>query len=283
MNGFNNSHRIEPQPFLPPTNMNIQHSHASAAKIISTETITLLPPIPPSDNSNNIIMSSHEQPDSFSVLEFPNKPPNPSSSEQGDVSLHVCKQCQSELMGVFQHCLSKSGSSANLDSLHKVDEIMDAQRLNNPPYFQVIKDPTIKANEVFDDFSHKIAKERTVYYQSKANNSKGPSFGQSRFFSGNLFRRSLEAKDREIRMLREELFDRAKSESIEHRNVERMKNALDKSMKYYHFAEEWQRNESARLQQDVRFLKTELSSLMAFLINSEEEKRQVISFFLCNS
>eukprot|EP00842_Homolaphlyctis_polyrhiza_P006639 jgi/Hompol1/6977/HPOL_005134-RA len=64
-----------------------------------------------------------------------------------------------------------------------------------------------------------------------------------------------------------------RKEQFESANVQRLRAALNRSVYYYTFAEEWQQSESLRLQQDVRYLKAEASSLMAFLINSEEEKR----------
>jgi hypothetical protein len=220
------------------------------------------------------------------------------STEPMNVSLHVCRQCQDGLMAAFEHCLSRhsnhdSASIPVLDSIHNVDEIADATQLCPPPYVQLVADPTVKPRPIYDEFLSKMERERGVGAVgfkgavvkggigpvggggTGAGMMKGPWIGTSRFFSGGIFKRTLEAKDREIRMLRDQLFDRVRAESLEHQNVERLKHALDKSMKYYYYAEDWQKNESARLQQDVRYLKAELSSLMAFLINSEEEKRQV--------
>ncbi|KAJ3118738.1 hypothetical protein HDU96_009327 [Phlyctochytrium bullatum] len=230
------------------------------------------------------------------------------------VSLRVCKGCQGALMGAFEHCLSRHANiSSNpggdgqaeselllnsalpgggsqpvglLDSIHQIDEVADGKRLTNPPYFEIIKDPTEKLNTLYEDLHHKIERDRHVFYQTKAAKAgekptpsaavTGRKGGGPRFFSGSLYKRTLEAKDREIRFLRERLYDRTVAEKREHTNVEKLRVALNKSMRFYMYAEEWQMNETARLQQDVRLLKAEMSSLMAFLINSEEEKRMLL-------
>ncbi|KAJ3207077.1 hypothetical protein HDU67_007689 [Dinochytrium kinnereticum] len=248
------------------------------------------------------------------------------------VSLRVCKQCQSSLMGAFEHCLSRHANTAagivtdpsshgmeegdlNVDpatdgtqgknatprhtlttstgavvpalmeSIHQIDEVEDGKRLTDPPYFEIIHDPTEKLNTVYNDFSQRIERDRYVFYESKAaaaaaaaeRNVASAGKTPPRFFSGALYKRTLEAKDKEIRQLREKLYDRTVSEKREHSNVEKLKVALNRSMRYYMYAEEWQMNESSRLQQDVRYLKAEMSSLMAFLINSEEEKRMLLA------
>jgi hypothetical protein len=203
-------------------------------------------------------------------------------------------------MGAFEHCLSRhhggtGGSSLqnattfNLESIHHIDEVEDSKVLTDPPYFELIPDPTKRPNTIYDDVIHKVERDRNVFYQGKLNaalesgviagplskgSNKDVPFG-GRFFSGALYKRTLEQKDKEIRALREKLYDAACSEKMEHANVVKLKAALKKSMRFYHYAEEWQSHESARLVQDVRCLKAEMSSLMAFLINSEEEKRMV--------
>ncbi|ORX38137.1 hypothetical protein BCR36DRAFT_417051 [Piromyces finnis] len=58
-----------------------------------------------------------------------------------------------------------------------------------------------------------------------------------------------------------------------------LESALKKSMKYYIFAEEWQELQSERLKDYIRLLKVELSSLLAFLINSESKLSKVIIIY----
>ncbi|KAJ3103497.1 hypothetical protein HDU97_010080 [Phlyctochytrium planicorne] len=180
------------------------------------------------------------------------------------------------------HAAVANAVPALMDSMNQIDEVEDAKRLHDPPYFEIIKDPTEKLNTVYDDFARKIDRDRHVFYETKASAAAaaaeraGRPRKSPRFFSGALYKRTLEGKDREIRQLRQRLYDRTLSEKHEHSNVEKLKVALNRSMRYYMFAEEWQINESARLQQDIRYLKAEMSSLMAFLINSEEEKRMLL-------
>ncbi|KAJ3407248.1 hypothetical protein HDU80_009279 [Chytriomyces hyalinus] len=210
--------------------------------------------------------------------------PQPAQEEGGGsmlLSLRVCTCCQSSLMTVFEHCLSRhrEENGEKLDSFHQIDEVADAQQLKSPPYYQVIKDPTIKANAIYEDVAQKVEKDRNVFCETqfiKNLKTKGPTFGNSRFFSGAIYKRTIDAKDREIRHLREKLYEQQIASKIDNQNVKNLKVALNKSMKYYCYAEEWQSQESTRLQQDVRYLKAEMSSLMAFLINSEEEKRMML-------
>ncbi|KAJ3322162.1 hypothetical protein HDU76_013937, partial [Blyttiomyces sp. JEL0837] len=142
-----------------------------------------------------------------------------------------------------------------------------------------LRDPTQQPNTVFEDLEKKVQRDRAVFYQGKQNEkgthgSRGPLIGASKMFSGAIFKRTIELKDKEINHLRKELYNHTLGEKLEHENVEKLRVALNRSMKYYSYAEEWQMKESSRLQQDVRYLKAEMSSLMAFLINSEEDKRK---------
>ncbi|KAJ3415277.1 hypothetical protein HDV05_005287 [Chytridiales sp. JEL 0842] len=267
---------------------------------IRTAFASPLPPIP-ADAKDSV---SHQQPSATALCaEGRTVEPiesrastdlaDPNAANPVLVSLHVCKDCQHSLMGAFDHCLSKHhGGSAlqnahsfNLESIHQIDEVEDAKILTEPPYFELIPDPTKRANTIFDDILHKVERDRTVYYQGKMNSSHnqgGPNSVSKdvvlggKFFSGSLYKRTLEQKDKEIRMLREKIYDLTCQEKLEHNNVMKLQAALKKSMRFYQYAEEWQSHESARLVQDVRCLKAEMSSLMAFLINSEEEKRMLM-------
>ncbi|KAI9341887.1 hypothetical protein BDR26DRAFT_1006848 [Obelidium mucronatum] len=202
-------------------------------------------------------------------------------THSGTDTLRVCRCCQGQLLAVFEHCLARrDAAAAALASFHEIDEAKDAALTRNAPAFDVIRDPTRKANAVFDDIQTRLERDRAVFCEAQIlktfRHGKGPTFGSSRFFSGAIYKRTIEEKDREIKQLREKLYDKTLSEKLEQSNVKHLKVALTKSMKYYCYAEEWQSQESSRLQQDVRYLKAEMSSLMAFLINSEEEKRMML-------
>ncbi|KAI9362986.1 hypothetical protein DFJ73DRAFT_946290 [Zopfochytrium polystomum] len=212
------------------------------------------------------------------------------------VSLRVCKQCQEELLHAFDHCLSRHSHAGPNPARPRRNA--GAKRggagggaLPEPPPDDRshgggggnnggVKDDA--ANPVCDAPAQRVARDRAVFFQTRARRGanplaqRGPTFGSSKTFSGALYRATIEAKDREIRVLREKLFDHVAAENLEHTNVEKLRIALSKSMQYYSYAEEWQMHESARLQQDIRYLKAEMSSLMAFLINSEEEKRMLV-------
>ncbi|KAI9106287.1 hypothetical protein DFS34DRAFT_690680 [Phlyctochytrium arcticum] len=201
-----------------------------------------------------------------------------------------------------------SGFTGVLDSVYHIDEAEDGKRLTEPPYFRIVKDPTQPRNRVFTDISDKIERERWAFLQQKkaasgehpfnsrllappvaaaafgtnaglaiadAAAAKGLGIDTNGLFSSALYKRTLAAKDREIQMLREQVYEKTVAERAEAQDVEKLRAALKRAVNYYVYAEEWQQHESSRLQQDVRCLKAELSSLMAFLINAEEEKRKL--------
>ncbi|KAI8590316.1 hypothetical protein BDZ88DRAFT_506306 [Geranomyces variabilis] len=225
------------------------------------------------------------------------------ASPDGSVvlSLKACAKCQEALVAAFDHCLSKGNEQQPLmESVNQIDEVEDGRRLTDPPYFKIIKDPTRPRNTVYTDISQKVERERWAFNERRkgskheqpgnyrtpstaaAHSAVGIAFGKlttniqsGSLFPGAVYKRTLEAKDKEIQMLREQLYERIAAEKTEQGDVQKLRGALKKAVNYYVYAEEWQAAESARLRRDVRYLKAELSSLMAFLIHSEEEKRQL--------
>ncbi|KAI8903666.1 hypothetical protein DFJ77DRAFT_100632 [Powellomyces hirtus] len=209
------------------------------------------------------------------------------------LSLRACTQCQEALVGAFDHCLGKANERPIMESVNQIDEVDDGRRLTDPPYFRIIEDPTKPKNTVYTDVSQKVERERWAFNESRkaakneqpGNYRTAPSLGvgfgrvtgiqSGHLFSGAVYKRTLDAKDKEIQMLREQLYERIIAEKNEQGDVQKLRGALKKAVNYYVYAEEWQAAESARLQRDVRYLKAELSSLMAFLIHSEEEKRKL--------
>ena len=212
------------------------------------------------------------------------------SKESIMLSLRVCAECQASLMGAFNHCLSQHGDMPSISSIQEIDEIKDGLLTSEQPYFDIVPDPTIIKSTTFDSGSERVAKDRWVFAEKKRAQQKLEHFStqaaqvikvkglgveKGKSFSGALYKKMLDYKDKEIQQLREQLYEKNLAEDFESKNVDRLRHALSKAVKYYTFAEEWQKTESDRLQKDVRFLKSELSSMMAFLINAEEEKRKV--------
>ncbi|KAJ3314142.1 hypothetical protein HDV04_000914 [Boothiomyces sp. JEL0838] len=209
-------------------------------------------------------------------------PHNPES-----LAFKVCQHCQTSLLGAFEHCLAKNGEPINFASSHQINEEADGVLSSEMPYFDIIKDPTQGFQKpLFNNPKEQIERNNWVLHQSKQKNTKldiraggtvkGLGIQSGKNFSGTLYKRMLDAKDKEINQLRAHLYETAKREKAESVNVKKLKNALSKSVNYYVFAEEWQKSESARLQDDIRHLKSEISSLMAFLINSEVEKQALL-------
>jgi hypothetical protein len=198
-------------------------------------------------------------------------------------TLKVCKHCQDTLLGAFDHCLSKHGETIQFDSIHDIDEEADGKIQTEAPLFDIIKDPTISKKAILPNPHSDIERDRWVLQQAKQTASKldvtakkkGLGVKTGRHFSGAIYKRMLDAKEKEITDLRRKLFESLKREENENDSVRKLKNALNKSVNYYTFAEEWQNQESLRLQADVKRLKNDISSLMAFLINSEVEKQNV--------
>jgi hypothetical protein len=197
-------------------------------------------------------------------------PPAAEDEQHVMVSLLVCKQCQDSLLGTFQHCLSKKHHNTtspqfSLNALTQIDEVHDSKRMTDPPYFNIIKDPTRPKNALYVPAADTIARDRLIVREMKAAHP----------VKGHLYNQNIQQHKKEIMKLKQQLYDKSRQEEFQLDNVDKLRTSLQKAVKYYAYAEEWQSEESSRLQYDVRCLKAEMSSLMAFLINAEEEKRQV--------
>ncbi|KAJ3189988.1 hypothetical protein HDU85_000279 [Gaertneriomyces sp. JEL0708] len=211
------------------------------------------------------------------------------SGSSAAVSLSICKKCQEMLLSTFDHCLGKDSEPFQLESVYLIDETQDAQSLTEPPHFRVVLDPTKPRIEQKSDVAQKIDGQRWAFHRQLAHaraedpankrhayqGPRGVGIESAYLFSGTVYRKNLEANQKEIMNLREQLYDRMVAEKSEQEDVEKLRAALKKAVNYYVYAEEWQAAESARLQADVRALKVQVSALMAFIISSEGEKRKL--------
>jgi hypothetical protein len=196
-------------------------------------------------------------------------------------SMKICTCCRDKLMTAFDHCLSQEGIS-ELNSNRRVDEEADGIPSSEQPYFDRVKMP--EPLEFRNDASSKIARSQWILKESKKTferqakdcQKKNSTEKESKLFSGAIYKRILEAKDREIANVRGQLYDAIKKSESENTNIHKLKVALNKSVHYYTFAEEWQAKECKRLQNDIKNLKQDISALMAHLINAEDHKRRVI-------
>lgn len=205
------------------------------------------------------------------------------------LSLSICKRCQDYLLHAFDHCLSKHGEPIPLMSTHNIDEVSDGKFMSNPPLFDIVRDPTLSNKKIaFGDPKERLDRDRWIHQQAKLKEAKfdistprikGLGVKSGKSFSGALYKRMLDAKDKEIYALRTQIFEISRREESDADNVKKLRKALNQSVNYYTFAEEWQQTESTRLQHDVRQLKSETSSLMAFLINSEVDKQNVTPLY----
>lgn len=187
------------------------------------------------------------------------------------------------MLEAFEHCLR--GENPNLNSIRQIDEQEEGKARTEQPYFEIVRDPTINFKGRVNEAQELADRDRWVYQQSKKPlildkiyNCKNEHLSVSKgSFSGAIYKRMLDAKEKEITQLRRKLYEVMKTRENESTNVHRLRVALNRSVNYYTFAEEWQQAESSRLQETVRYLKGETSALMAHLINSEEQKRLVRS------
>ncbi len=210
----------------------------------------------------------------------PSSTPLPETTSE--TPLPVCTDCQSSLLHTFEHCLMKNNDAhLLLESILMVDEKLDSQKRTFAPVFPIVKvsDTTIKRKELFKDPQETIDRDKTVL--EEMNHQHQPN-AYNASFSGNLFKFTMEAKRKEIQSLRQELYENRKSKEEDSGKIAKLQKALAKAVNYYTHAEEWQTYESSRLQNDVKFLKRYISSLMAYLIQFREEKIKVIclSFIL---
>lgn len=161
------------------------------------------------------------------------------NESKGLLSLRVCQDCQSSLLGAFNHCLSQH--SPNISSIHEIDQAQDAILTSEQPYFDIIKDPS--ATIVPGD---KVTKDRFLFAQKKMNKEKTgiistqiakekpgiistqAGSNSSKGFSGALYKRMLDHKDRQIQELQSKLYEHDLVEGAQEKNVESLKKALNK-------------------------------------------------------
>lgn len=210
-------------------------------------------------------------------------------------SMHLCCNCEKSLLTAYTHCLCKP--YGGLPSIRNVDEVADAAILVEPPYFEYIKQPKLHKNEqaLIKSTVSTVAMPVPLTsfdvvdgYEVTGGNCKQRQRGtsnaitedskrcqQKSLFSGLTYKSILAEKNHTIESLSIFLQESKILEKNEHENVTKLQQALTRSVKYAAFAEEWHQEEIQRLQQDVRFLKAQYSSMLAYLFQSEESKKQV--------
>ncbi|ORX36541.1 hypothetical protein BCR36DRAFT_417129 [Piromyces finnis] len=118
----------------------------------------------------------------------------------------------------------------------------------------------------YNDSVHRVIREKR---QREDENEKMDNEGGYR--NGALAKSYIALKKKENNMIKDQYYELKKGYRDEIITSGSLESALKKSMKYYIFAEEWQELQSERLKDYIRLLKVELSSLLAFLINSESK------------
>lgn len=152
----------------------------------------------------------------------------------------------------------------------EIDGVEDGLRFTSPPCFDIIADPTLKLAAVRNFHAETLPRQTRINLGSPEGNL------IPKLFSGSLYKRMLNSKDREIRNLRIKLFESVKIVQNEQEKVYQLKSALGKSVSYYTFADEWQSFESTKLQRDIKILKHELCVIMSYFMNAEAEKEKLI-------
>jgi hypothetical protein len=166
-----------------------------------------------------------------------------------------------------------------------------------PPFYRIIQDPCEERSTLYFDLKDKLYgqqyahMEKLVHEQKLWGYDSGVKVGTNKTRKekadnedtglpvdpqdGGLVRRLIQAKNNEINRLKESLYEKTVTFQRDQEMIIKLRHALKKSLKYYSNAESWQHHGTLALQQDVLHLKAELSSLLAFLINSEQEKMEV--------
>ena len=209
------------------------------------------------------------------------------------------------LLKSFNHCLHKNldipDFSKALESINDVNEWEDGQTLQPAPEHRAVHDPSLKIDKIEklqieahkmhrpNSAAHSIASnlsdEIILQGQKVRHHSRQPTeilvtddMENITKTKSPVFRMVLDAKNREIAALKQQLYEVALIEKIEHSNVDKLQKALGKAVKFYKFADEWKEEETHRLKDDVLFLKSYISSLMAFMLSFDEEKAAVSLF-----
>lgn len=179
----------------------------------------------------------------------------------------VCGPCQDILLHVYGHCLD----TRVIPSTNTIDEIADGLSILPAPLFDVIRDPTVPLGPI-------IGGEKIRGHNRLGELGLGVRSGK--VFSGPIYKRVLQAQQREIVGLRSKLHESGRREVGGAANVELLRKALGRAVGNSVCAEEWRVLETKRLQEDVRWLKTETSSLVAGLIDAEVGRQKVIFYNL---
>ncbi|KAJ1559748.1 hypothetical protein HK096_011231, partial [Nowakowskiella sp. JEL0078] len=169
----------------------------------------------------------------------------------------VCAPCQQHLFGTFDHCLAEA---TNIHS----DELKYRKEIKNNIFSNLKKSKIHVINENIDIASTLISESTAA--KSKQNRSK---------FSGEIYRRVLEDQAKNFLKLSGKIYDQTLQEQAEAKNIELLQHALNKSAGYYLAAEKWQERESRNLNQDLKYLKAEMTAVLAFVVHSEKEKSQL--------
>jgi hypothetical protein len=105
-----------------------------------------------------------------------------------------------------------------------------------------VRDPTLRPTKPLDEALGLAERERWVAMQKKKpivlqriNHNEHLSISKGGF-SGAIYKRMLEAKEREIAQLRRKLYDTIKMHGSELTNVNKLRVALSRSVHYYTFA-----------------------------------------------
>ena len=170
----------------------------------------------------------------------------PSTTDEGEndnkglLSLRVCQDCQSSLLGAFNHCLSQH--SPNISSIHEIDPVQDGLSTSEQPYFDIIKDPTIP---IVRNVADHITKDRFLFAQQKMNKEQtgilSNQFAKEKSglistqnattgkgFSGALYKRMLDHKDKQIQELQSRIYEQDMAGGAQEKNVDALKKALNK-------------------------------------------------------
>ncbi|KAJ3129722.1 hypothetical protein HK098_000501 [Nowakowskiella sp. JEL0407] len=173
--------------------------------------------------------------------------------------LEVCLKCQNQLLLAFDHCLASS-TGIQKSATHARNEMRKVIFNVDESFNEKISMENLAADE-FSSNTHKKAPKRSIH--------------NGILFSGLMYKQIMEDRNKKILKLREKIYEHEIEGQAELENTKKLSQALERSRKYYCAAEKWQEVESRKLNQDLKYLKAELSILLAFFVNSEKEKLEL--------
>ncbi|ORX53338.1 hypothetical protein BCR36DRAFT_24723 [Piromyces finnis] len=203
----------------------------------------------------------------------------------------ICKHCIKHLEESYKHCIGKV--KFVFPSFNEINEEEDGESIAGTPdvyIYDEVKKTSLYRPDILKSKQQKIKADQQIVYDKKNQQIKegGQSFsiagrfhlditrkGVEEPFPGILFHDYENQKDKEIEKLNRviiNLKDRLKDE-MEY--TKQCNNTLEKMKKSCLFVDTWKNLEEARLKDDVRQIRTQLTGFISYTFSQEREKHDL--------